>query len=126
MEINQQRLCLIGLIAVFLLSAASLWLSLCSLSAKKFGTVDMQTLLSDQSQKLAKAYPDGTVPNGVMQQVVQEMKEVIHDYGVDQDITLFAKGAVLSGELPDYTDSFKEILSDSEGKPRSTVGRGKP
>jgi hypothetical protein len=111
MKITHQRLNLIGLVAAFCLSMVAFWLGVSNARSKAFGLVDMQLLLSTQSQALAKSYPNGQVPSGVMQQVVEDIKMVIKDFGQDQNITLLAKGAVLSGELPDYT---QEVLNESE------------
>ena len=117
MQINQQNLSLVALVTTFSLSVIALCLGLSNTNTnKKLGTVDMQHLLSEQSQKLAKAYPSGTVPSGVMQQVIEEIKSVIASFGQEQKLTLLAKGAVLSGELPDYTETFKEILKESSAK----------
>jgi len=118
-EINQ-RLSLIGLIAAFSLSIAAFWLGVSNARSKTLGLVDMQLLLSTQSQQLAKVYPNGNVPSGVMQQVVEEMKSVIDSFGKSQKITLLAKGAVLSGELPDYT---QEILNESSQISQKTISR---
>ena len=113
MQIKLQNLSLVALVTTFSLSVMAICLGLSNTNtSKKLGTVDMQRLLSEQSQKLAKAYPSGTVPPGVMQQVIEEIKAVIDSFGQDQKLTLLAKGAVLSGELPDYTETFKEIIKD--------------
>jgi hypothetical protein len=116
MEAKSQRLNLIVLIAAFILSIAAFWLGLVNAGSQKWGTVDMQALILEQSQQLAKAYPNGVVPPRVMQQVVEDLKTVIKDFGQDQKITLLAFGAVLSGEHPDYT---QEILNKS-----MTISRG--
>ena len=121
MQINQQNLSLLALVTTFSLSVTALCLGL-SNTSKKLGTVDMQSLLSEQSQKLAKAYPSATVPSVVMQQVIEEIKAVIELYGQDQKLTLLAKGAVISCDLPDYTGTFKDILNETTSK---TVKRRK-
>ena len=120
MEITSQRLNLFGLMAAFGLSIAAFWLGVSNARSKPLGLVDMQLLLSAQSQQLAKSYPNGQVPAGVMQQVVEDIKTVIQDFGQDQKITLLAKGAVLSGELPDYT---QEILNESTQISQKTISR---
>jgi hypothetical protein len=115
-QLNQQNLSLAVLVTGFSLSVISLCLGLSNTNTnKKLGTVDMQSLLSEQSQKLAKAYPSGTVPPGVMQQVVEEIKAVVASFGQEQKLTLLAKGAVIS-DLPDYTETFKEILNETASK----------
>jgi hypothetical protein len=55
-----------------------------------------------------------------MQQVVEDIKTVIQDFGQEQKITLLVKGAVLSGELPDYT---QEILHESTQISQKTISR---
>ena len=55
-----------------------------------------------------------------MQQVVEDIKTVIQDFGQEQKITLLAIGAVLSGELPDYT---QEILNESTQISQKTISR---
>ena len=115
MQINQQNLSLVALATTFSLSVISLCLVLSNTNTK-LGTVDMQHLLSEQSQKLAKAYPSGTVPQGVMEQVVEEIKAVVASFGQEEKLTLLAKGAVISGELPDYTETFKDILNETTSK----------
>ena len=79
MEIISQRLNLIGLVAAFGLSIAAFWLGVSNARSKTLGLVDMQLLLSAQSQQLAKSYPNGQVPPGVMQQVVEDIKTVIQE-----------------------------------------------
>ena len=117
MQIEPKNLRLVALVTTFSLSVISLCLGLSNTNTnKKLGTVDMQHLLSEQSQKLAKAYPSGTVPQGVMEQVVEEIKAVVASFGQEQKLTLLAKGAVISCELPDYTETFKDILNESSSK----------
>ena len=120
MEITSQRLNLFGLMAAFGLSIAAFWLGVSNARSKPLGLVDMQLLLSAQSQQLAKSYPNGQVPPGVMQQVVEDIKTVIQDFGQEQKITLLAIGSVLSGELPDYT---QEILNESTQISQKTISR---
>ena len=115
MQIKLQNLSLVALVTTFATVVMALCLGL-SHTSKKLGTVDMQLLLSEQSQKLAKAYSGGTVPQEVMQQVVEEIKGVIELYGQEQKLTLLAKGAVISCDLPDYTEVFKDILNESSSK----------
>jgi|688.fasta_scaffold24332_5 hypothetical protein len=110
MKIKEQHLNLICLVTTFCISLGAVWLGVNNASSKVLGTVDMQALLSNQSHQLAQSFPNGQVPPGVMQQAVEDIKAVIKDFGQDQKITLLAKGAVLSGELPDYT---QEIIKES-------------
>ncbi len=117
MQLNPQKLSLAALIITSSLSVAALWLGLNHGSADKLGTVDLQGILAEQSQKLAQAYPTGQVPPRIMQRVVEDIKGVIERYGQDQKITLLAKGAVLSGTIPEHTEAVKDILN--EGKPQT-------
>jgi hypothetical protein len=50
MEITSQRLNLFGLMAAFGLSIAAFWLGVSNARSKPLGLVDMQLLLSSQSQ----------------------------------------------------------------------------
>jgi hypothetical protein len=120
MQLNQQTLSLAGLMVASILSVVTLWLGL-SVSdggADKFGTVDMHALILEQSQSLAKAYPTGQVPPRIMQQVVEDIKGVIERYGQDQKLTLLAKGAVLSFDVPEHTEIVKAILNEERPQRR--------
>lgn len=114
MQLNPQKLSLAALIATSVLSIAALWLGLQDLGLQKLGTVDLQGILAEQSQKLAQAYPTGQVPPKIMQRVVEDIKGVIELYGQDQKITLLAKSAVLSGTIPEHTNAVKEILNETK------------
>lgn len=120
MKTKEQHWNLICLVTTFIISIGAVWLGIHNASSKVLGTVDMQTLLQVQSQQLAKSYPNGSVPPGVMQQVVKDIQTVIRDFGQEQKITLLAKGAVLSGEHADYT---QEILNKSMDTNQDTEAR---
>lgn len=109
-KLRRHNLSLVALVITFSLSAIAFCLGLSNLN-QKLGTVDMQSLLLEQSQQLAKSYPTGKVPQGIMQQVVANIKAAIADYGQSQQIILLAKGAVLSETLPDYTAILKTRLN---------------
>ena len=109
MQIKQQHLIFIALATLFSLVAVCLWLS--QGNPTKLGTVDLQALLLEQSQNLAKTYTSGQVPPKVMQSIVESIQEIISDYGKAHKITLLVKGAVLTHDLPDYTTTFAELLS---------------
>lgn len=108
MQIKQQNLIFIALAALFSVGVVCLWLNH---GNPKFGTVDLQALLFEQSKNFAKTYPSGQVPPKVMQSVVENIKEIISDYGKAHKLTFFTKGAVIAGDLPDYTEIFAELLS---------------
>jgi hypothetical protein len=122
MEIQYQRLHLIGLVTALPLSIGACWLGLSNANLQKLGIVDMQMLIQVQSQQIAKAYPNGQVPPKLMQEVVEDMKIVIKDFGQDHKVTLLAKGAVLSGEHPDYT---QEILTGMHTSQNTELRRRK-
>ena len=96
MQIKQQNLIFIALATLLSVVVVCLWLSQAN---PKLGTVDLQALLLEQSQNLAKTYPSGQVPPKVMQAIVESIKEIISDYGKAHKITLLAKGAVLTLSL---------------------------
>jgi hypothetical protein len=77
---------------------------------ESFGVVDTQILLARQSDRLAKVYPNGSVPTMVLQAAVDNIKQAIQEYGKQHHVTLLAKGAVLSSNYPDYTESLHELL----------------
>lgn len=108
MQIKQQNLIFSAIAMLFGIVAVCLWLSQ---GNPKLGTVDLQALLFQQSQNLAKTYPSGQVPPKVMQSIVESIKEIINDYGKVNKLTLLAKGAVLTHDLPDYTATLAELLS---------------
>ena len=108
MQIKQQNMIFSAISVLFGVVAVCLWLSQ---GKPKLGTVDLQVLLLEQSQNLAKTYPSGQVPPKVMQAIVESIKEIISDYGKAHKITLLVKGAVLTHDLPDYTTTFAELLS---------------
>lgn len=75
-----------------------------------FGIVDTQVLITRQSALLATAYPNGAVPLKVLQALADNIKQVIQEYGKHHQLTLLAKGAVLSSNYPDYTEILQELL----------------
>lgn len=107
---KQYPLILIVLMMLFSQVLIYLWLRHDSI---KFGTIDMQELLLEQSKSLAKTYPTGQVPPKVMQQIVANLKTAISEYGKDHKVTLLSKGAVITDDLPDYTAVFEEQLNES-------------
>ena len=109
MKISNQHLILLVIVS-FSISLVAIGLSFLK-SPEKFATVDIQAILSEQSQQFAQNYPTGRVPQSVMQQAVDEIKTAIDEHGQIQKVTFLAKGAVLSGDLPDYTETFKDILN---------------
>jgi hypothetical protein len=108
--ISNQHLILL-VIASFSISLVAIGLSFLK-SSEKFGTVDIQAILSEQSQQFAQNYPTGRVPQSVMQQAVDEIKAAIDEHGKIQKVTFLAKGAVLSGDLPDYTEELRGQLNE--------------
>ena len=113
MQIKQQNLIFIALAALFSMVVVCLWLNH---GNPKFGTVDLQALLFQQSKNLAKTYPTGQVPPKVMQSVVENIKEIINDYGKAHKLTFLTKGAVITNDLPDYTEIFEDLLSTSSNR----------
>lgn len=76
----------------------------------RFATVDMGQLINLQAAQLGQQYPDGKVPTAVMQHIISDLKDQIKEVAQEKRVVLLAKGAVLSSNLPDYTDLLNESL----------------
>jgi hypothetical protein len=118
MKLQHQYVNLIGLITTLSLSVAACWISLHRVDSQPLGVVDLHLLIQLQSQQLARSYPNGQVPPGVIQQVVEDIKTIIKNVGQHHNITLLAKGAVLSGEHPDYTQAILNESTQTLKKPQ--------
>ncbi len=81
------------------------------LKEPQLATVDMGQLINAQAAQLGQQYPNGNVPSVVMQHIITDLKDQIKEIAKDKKVILFAKGAVLSDSLPDYTDLLNESLT---------------
>jgi hypothetical protein len=108
--INTQKIQLILSIIAISLSLISIFVVQCQ--KPFFATVDMGQLINLQAAQLGQQYPDGNVPSVVMQHIITDLKDQIKGIAKDKKIILMARGAILSDNVPDYTDLLKESLED--------------
>jgi hypothetical protein len=108
--INTQKIQLILSIIAISLSLISIFVV--QFQKPFFATMDMGQLINLQAAQLGQQYPDGKVPTAVMQHIIAEIKDQIKELAKDKKSTLIAKGAILSDNVPDYTDLLKESLED--------------
>ncbi|MEI8295950.1 MAG: hypothetical protein WCG04_05455 [Alphaproteobacteria bacterium] len=78
---------------------------------KHFGTIELNAIVAAHAKALAKSYPNGQIPQTKMRHLAEGLKDKVQEWGNKRGLTLFAKGAVWSGQLPDYTD---DILTEME------------
>jgi hypothetical protein len=83
-------------------------------SPPRIEVVDMTKLISEKAKRMAEKYPTGNVPQPLMQQVVDGIKDHIDEFGKTNGITILAKGAVLSGEFNDCTSSISTALQEEK------------
>ena len=87
----------------------------------RLAVVDMQALIAKGSQHLAKNSPNKTLGKGFakvsnhvsshqIQEVGEQLKEKLEAFAAKHRLILLAKGAVMGGNLPDYT---AEIMEDA-------------
>jgi Skp family chaperone for outer membrane proteins len=92
---------------------------------RTIGVVDMQSIISQTSQNLAKHYHQKPVPNGVMKEVIANILESINQIGSQKGLLILAKGAVLSGEeILDLTDPVIKYLESKNLEFPRTVQKG--
>ncbi len=82
------------------------------MKSNEFGTIDVQKLISAEAQKLASIYPKGDVPPEKLQALIESIRGNIQNFTRNKKVILFAKGAVLSGNIPDYTESIIKGLEE--------------
>ena len=70
---------------------------------QSFGVIDVQHLITERAQTLAKAKKAN--PRQV-QEVADQLKEELRSFAMDKAVILLLKGAVVGGDLPDWTDRF--------------------
>lgn len=108
--INTQKIQLILSIIAISLSLISIFVV--QRQKPVFATVDMGQLINLQAAQLGQQYPDGKVPTAVMQHIITDLKDQIKEIAKDKKVILIAKGAILSDNVPDYTEVLKESLED--------------
>lgn len=83
--------------------------------APRLAVVDMQALIAKQSQHLAKTSSNKALGKGSakisrhkIQEAGEQLKETLEAFAVKHHLILLAKGAVMGGDLPDYTNAIVE------------------
>jgi hypothetical protein len=70
--------------------------------------IDLSRLVHAQTMLLIGAYPQGQVPQAVLKQTVDHLKNKINDFAHQHHIQILNKAQVLSDNFPDYTTQFSE------------------
>lgn len=108
MTTNPKVLLILCLIAMCL---SLITLGVVYLQKPQLATVDMGQLINLQAAQLGQQYPDGKVPTAVMQNIITEMKDQVKELAKDKKSILIVRGAILSDNVPDYTEELKELLA---------------
>jgi hypothetical protein len=80
----------------------------------RLAVVDMQALIAKGSQHLAKTSPNkalgktSKVSSHQIWQAGEQLKETLEAFATKHHLILLAKGAVMGGNLPDYTEEVME------------------
>jgi len=100
-------LCL-GIFGCFILSGMA-WIFSKVDHQPQFAVVDMQVLIAQHSQHLAKTQSHkkpGKVSPQQIQELSDRLKEDLESFATKHKLILLTKGSVMGGALPDYTDQF--------------------
>ena len=111
----------IGIATFFLIGGLALGGALGSGTAWSFfkpsprlAVVDMQALIAKGSQHLAKTSPNkalgkaSKVSSHQIQEAGEQLKETLEAFATKHHLILLTKGAVMGGNLPDYTEEVME------------------
>ena len=82
-------------------------------SKTHMGTVDMQTLIAEQSRRLATTGAGKRASSRQLRETSGRVKEILESFAAHHRLILLNKGAVVGGNLPDHTP---EILALLEGE----------
>lgn len=77
-----------------------------------FGTIDVHKIITYEAQKLASIYPKGDVPTEKLRGLIDSIQDNIQRVTHNKKIILLSRTAVLSGNVPDYTESFIKELEN--------------
>lgn len=90
-------------------------------SAKKptFAVVDMNRLISQRAQNLAKLRLTGDQSKQkIMTQQIRDistnLKEDLDDFAKENGVIILSKGAVAGGQLPDFTEAALSLFDEGE------------
>ncbi len=79
------------------------------MKSTEIGTIDVQKLVTIEAQKLASNYPKGDVPPEKLRVIIENIRGNIQDFTSKRKIILLSKTAVLSSNVPDYTEDFIKV-----------------
>ncbi len=84
-------------------------ITLCLWSKKPtLAVIDVQRIITKRAEILADSKISGTK---YLQKAADQLKGDLHDFAKNQGIILLAKGTLVGGNLPDFTDSFLAFYS---------------
>lgn len=95
-----KEIALWGSIVVLTTAVGALWLK----SPASFAVVDLNLLLSQKAQDLAK---EGLVTPQQIREVSEKLREELNDLAERRGVTVFAKSSVFGGQLPDLTTELE-------------------
>lgn len=106
------------LAATAVMSIGAFCLSLINLINKplKMGTIDTSLVIAEKAKVLAKQDLKAYLSPLKMRQVGDQIKEDVAKWAAANKVTLIAKGAVWSENLPDYTESVLATLQLQGGQ----------
>ncbi len=82
----------------------------------KMGTIDTGLIIAEKAKILAKQDLKAYLSPLKMRQVGDEIKEDVAKWATQNKVTLIAKGAIWSENLPDYTESVLVALQLKGGQ----------
>jgi hypothetical protein len=91
-----------GFLLMGVICVTSLTLSVCH-KPLKLGVVDTRLIITEQAKRIAKEDPKAHTSIMKMRAVADKIEGQIAHWGKIHKVTLFSKQAVLSDDLPDYT-----------------------
>ncbi len=80
------------------------------LNKKQFATLDSQWLISEKAKELAALYSKGNVPQDKLRVQISKLRQEVETFSKKENLVLFSRGAVLGGDLADYTEEFLQCL----------------
>lgn len=104
-----------------LVSAMSFAALIIASSSKQvmFGTVDTRLIVSAEAKRLAKQDPNAHTSIMKIRAIADKIEGQVEHWGKAHKLTLLQKQSVLSGTLPDYTQTILNALETENEKASS-------
>ena len=99
-----------ALCLVSAMSIAALYIAISS-KPQSLGTVDTRLIITEEAKRIAKEDPTAHTSVMKMRAIADKIEEQIHHWGKVHKLTLLQKQSVLSGNLPDYTQTILNSLA---------------